>query len=66
MVHRSFEESVRLLQDRINLEHLQNFDPQDLEDRLDILQQILDSLGNPETAYRTIHVAGTKLRRRRY
>jgi len=57
---RTFEEAVRLLHDRINLERLQSFAPQDMEGRLESLQQILDSLGNPETAYRTIHVAGTK------
>ena len=60
MTERSFAESVRLLKDRINLEHLQNFEPQVLEGRLDVLRQVLDSLGNPETAYRTVHVAGTK------
>jgi len=57
---RSFDESVRLLHDRINLERLQSFTPQDLEGRLDSLRNILDSLGNPETAYRTVHITGTK------
>ena len=56
----SFEESVRLLEDRVDLERLQSFGPQVMEGRLDILRQILASLGNPEKAYRTIHVAGTK------
>jgi len=60
MTARSFEESVRLLEDRINLERLQSFAPQVMEGRLDILREILDSLGNPERAYRTVHVAGTK------
>jgi len=60
MTARSFEESVRLLEDRINLERLQSFTPQALEGRLDILRELLDSLGNPERAYRTVHVAGTK------
>jgi len=60
MTARSFEESVRLLEDRINLERLQSFGPQVMEGRLDILRQILASLGNPEMAYRTIHVSGTK------
>ena len=60
MIDRSFEESVRLLEDRINLEHLQSFGPQVMEGRLDILQQVLATLGNPERAYRTVHVAGTK------
>ena len=60
MTSRSFEESVRLLEDRINLERLQSFEPQVMEGRLDILRKILASLGNPETAYRTVHIAGTK------
>ena len=60
MTSRSFEESVRLLENRINLEHLQSFAPQVMEGRLDILRDILASLGNPEKAYRTVHVAGTK------
>ena len=60
MTARSFEESVRLLNDRINLEQLRSFVPQDMEGRFDILQQILASLGHPETAYRTVHIAGTK------
>jgi len=60
MTARSFEESVRLLENRINLERLQSFESQVMEGRLDILQQILASLGSPETAYRTVHVAGTK------
>ena len=60
MTVRSFEESVRLLHDRINLEHLQSFTPQDMEGRLDTLRSILAALGNPETAYRTVHIAGTK------
>ena len=60
MTDRSFEETVRLLEDRINLEHLQSFHSQAMEGRLDILREILASLGNPEMSYRTIHVAGTK------
>jgi len=60
MTDRSFEEAVRLLEDRINLERLQSFHSQDMEGRLDILREILASLGNPERAYRTVHVAGTK------
>ena len=60
MVLRSFEESVRLLHDRVNLERLQSFSAHDMEGRLDTLQQILDAFGNPEANYRTIHVAGTK------
>ena len=60
MTNRSFEESVHLLEDRINLEHLQSFTPQVMEGRLDILREILASLGNPEMAYRVVHVAGTK------
>jgi len=60
MTTRSFEESVRLLEDRINLERLQSFEPQAMEGRLDILRQILAALGRPETAYRTVHIAGTK------
>jgi folylpolyglutamate synthase/dihydropteroate synthase len=60
MLLRSFDESVRLLHDRINLERLQSFTPQDLEGRLEPLRQILATLGNPQTTYRTIHVAGTK------
>ena len=39
---------------------MQSFTPQDWEGRLAPLQQILDTLGNPETAYQTIHVTGTK------
>ncbi|MDR0328166.1 MAG: bifunctional folylpolyglutamate synthase/dihydrofolate synthase, partial [Planctomycetaceae bacterium] len=60
MTTRSFDEAVRLLHDRINLERLQSFAPQDLEGRLEPLRQILTSLGNPETAYRTVHITGTK------
>ena len=57
---RSFNEAVRLLHDRINLERLQSFTPQDMDGRLDSLRQILTSLGNPEAAYKTVHVTGTK------
>jgi len=60
MTVHSFEKAVQLLNDRINFEHLQSFTSRVLEGRLDILQQILAALGNPETAYRTVHVAGTK------
>ena len=60
MAIHSFEQAVQLLNDRINLEHLQDFTSQDLENRLGILQEILTSLGNPETTYRAVHVAGTK------
>ena len=60
MTNRSFEESVRLLEDRINLERLQRIEPQAMEGRLDVLRDILPSLGNPERTYRTVHVAGTK------
>ena len=60
MTARSFEESIRLLEDRINLERLQNFEPQVMEGRLDILRPILAALGSPERTYQTIHVAGTK------
>ena len=60
MIDRSFEESVRLLEDRINLERLQSFGPQEMEGRLDILRDILASLDDPEMSYRTVHVAGTK------
>ena len=60
MTNRSFEESVRLLEDRINLERLQCFESQAMEGRLDILRHVLASLGNPEMSYRTVHVAGTK------
>ena len=60
MTDRSFEESVRLLEDRINLERLQDFSPQVMEGRLDALRQVLATLGNPEMTYRTVHVAGTK------
>ena len=60
MTTRSFDEAVRLLHDRINLERLQSFAPQDMEGRLELLQQCLTTLGNPETAYRTVHVTGTK------
>jgi len=60
MTDRSFEESVRLLEDRINLEHLQNFNSQAMEGRLDILREILASLDDPEMFYRTVHVTGTK------
>ena len=60
MTDRSFEESVRLLEDRINLERLQNFGSQMMEGRFDILRQILISLGNPEKEYRTVHIGGTK------
>ena len=56
----SFDEAVRLLHDRINLERLQSFTPQDLENRLDPLRHILTALGNPEADYRTVHVTGTK------
>ena len=60
MTARSFEESIRLLNDRINLERLRSFTSKDMEGRLETLQQILTSLGNPETAFQTVHVAGTK------
>jgi len=56
----SFDEAVRLLQDRVNFEHLQTFAQQDMEGRLEPLRQVLALLGNPETAYRTVHIAGTK------
>jgi dihydrofolate synthase/folylpolyglutamate synthase len=56
----TFDEAVRRLHDRINLERLQSFAPQDMEGRLDLLRQVLTSLGNPEIAYRTVHVTGTK------
>ena len=60
MTTRAFDEAVRVLHDRINLERLQSFTPQDMEGRLELLQQLLTTLGNPETAYRTVHVTGTK------
>ena len=60
MTLHSFEKAVQLLEDRINLEHLQSFTSQVMEGRLDLLRNILDSLGNPETTYRTVHIAGTK------
>jgi len=60
MTVHSFAEAARLLHDRVNLERLQSFTPQDMEGRLDLLRQILTSLGHPETTYRTVHVAGTK------
>ena len=60
MTDRSFVESVRLLEDRINLERLQCIDSQFLESRLVLLRQILVSLNDPDRAYRTVHVAGTK------
>ena len=60
MTEHSFEESVHLLEDRINLEQLQGFQPQAMEGRLDVLRQILISLGSPERTYRTVHIAGTK------
>lgn len=60
MTVHSFDEATRLLHNRINLEQLQSFTPQNMEGRLDLLRQILTSLGNPETAYRTVHVTGTK------
>ena len=60
MIDRSFEESVRLLENRINLERLQSFDSQAMEGRLDLLRQLLVLLGSPEMVYRTVHVAGTK------
>ena len=56
----SFDEAVRLLHDRINLERLQSFAPQDMEGRLELLRKMLTTLGNPETAYRTVHITGTK------
>jgi len=60
MIVHSFENAVQLLNDRINLEHVQSFTSQVMEDRLDTLQHLLAALGNPERAYRTVHVAGTK------
>jgi dihydrofolate synthase/folylpolyglutamate synthase len=57
---RTFEEAVRLLDNRVNLEQVQSFTLQALEGRLDLLRQMLDSFGNPETKYRIIHVTGTK------
>ena len=60
VVDPSFDRAVRLLEDRINLEQLQSFAPQAMEGRLEILRQMLNSLGNPDTAYRTVHIAGTK------
>jgi dihydrofolate synthase/folylpolyglutamate synthase len=60
MTVHSFDEATRLLHDRINLERLQSFASQDMEGRLEPLRQILTSLGNPETAYRTVHITGTK------
>jgi len=60
MANRTFDDAVRLLHNRINLERLQSFTPQDMEGRLESLRAILDALGNPENAYQTLHVAGTK------
>ena len=60
MSHRSFDEAVRLLHARTNLESLQTFSPQDMEGRFEPLRNILTSLGNPERTYRTVHIAGTK------
>ena len=60
MTVHSFEEAVRLLEKRTNLEHLQTFNVHIMEGRLDTLRSLLASLGNPETAYRTVHITGTK------
>ena len=60
MTVHSFDEATRVLHDRTNLEKLQSFTPQDMEGRLDLLREILASLDNPETAYRTVHITGTK------
>ncbi|MCL2004797.1 MAG: bifunctional folylpolyglutamate synthase/dihydrofolate synthase [Planctomycetaceae bacterium] len=65
MLAPSFDEAVRLLNDRINLESLQHFSPNDMEGRLEPLRHLLDSFAladgkGPETQYKTIHIAGTK------
>jgi dihydrofolate synthase/folylpolyglutamate synthase len=60
MTAHTFDNAVRLLNDRTNLERLQTYTPQDMQGRLDTLRQILNALGNPETKYQTAHVAGTK------
>ena len=60
MIAHSFEKAVQLLNDRINLEQLQGFTAQAMDGRLGVLQHLLASLGNPETTYRTVHIAGTK------
>ncbi|GHT16087.1 hypothetical protein FACS1894170_13520 [Planctomycetales bacterium] len=60
MTEKTFDEAVRLLESRVNLEQLQSFEPDKMTGRLDMIRQILADLGNPEQQYRTIHVAGTK------
>jgi dihydrofolate synthase/folylpolyglutamate synthase len=58
--NRTFDDIVRFLDSKVNLETLNVFSLQGLEKRLDILRRILDLFGKPQTQYKTVHVAGTK------
>ncbi|MDR2705575.1 MAG: hypothetical protein LBC02_07330 [Planctomycetaceae bacterium] len=56
----TFDEVIKMLESRVNLETRLDFSLQGMEGRLEDLRHLLKYLGAPETRYRTVHVAGTK------
>jgi dihydrofolate synthase/folylpolyglutamate synthase len=60
MTLQTFDEVMKMLESRVNLETRVDFSLQGMEERLEDLRQLLKYLGAPETRYRTVHVAGTK------
>jgi dihydrofolate synthase/folylpolyglutamate synthase len=60
MTLQTFDEVMKMLESRVNLETRSDFSLQGMEERLEELRQLLNYLDAPETRYRTVHVAGTK------
>jgi dihydrofolate synthase/folylpolyglutamate synthase len=60
MTLQTFDEIIKMLESRVNLETCSDFSFQGMERRLEELRQLLKYLGAPETRYRTVHIAGTK------
>jgi dihydrofolate synthase/folylpolyglutamate synthase len=60
MTLQTFDEVIKMLESRVNLETRSDFSLEGMEERLEDLRQLLKYLGAPETRYRTVHIAGTK------
>lgn len=54
------KEAIAFLDGRVNYETFQSIPYDEMEQRLNRLRLLLDSLGSPDSSYPIIHVAGTK------
>lgn len=59
-VFRSYDEAVEFLDRSVNYEEKTDWSYTPAELKLDRIRRLLDHLGNPHRAYRSIHIAGTK------